>query len=95
MNVQAPDDSYQGLVPVQVLSPSGVASGTATLQATAPALFPIGVNGTSYAAAVGLDGLLIAPPGQIPGARAAKQGEISSFTERDSGIPHRISLRGN
>ena len=76
VNVQAPDDSYQGLVPVQVLSPSGVASGTATLQATAPALFPIGVNGTSYAAAVGLDGLLIAPPSQIPGARAAKQGEI-------------------
>lgn len=79
VNVQAPDDSWQGSVPVQVLSPSGLASGTATLQSAAPALFPVSVGGTNYAAAVGLDGLLIAPPSQIPGARTAKSGEVLEF----------------
>ena len=33
-------------------------------------------GGSTYAAAVGLDGLLIAPPSQIPGARLAKSAEI-------------------
>ena len=62
VNVQAPDDTYQGPVSVQVFSPSGLVSGSAMLQAAAPALFPISVSGTNYAAAVGADGLLIAPP---------------------------------
>jgi len=75
VNVQAPDDTYSGTVLVQVISPSGLTTGTANLQSIAPALFTVASGGSTYAAAVGLDGLLIAPPNQIPGARAAKSGE--------------------
>lgn len=75
LNFLVPDDTSQGTVGIQVRSPYGLATGTATLRRLAPALFPIGIGNVTYAAAVGLDGALIAPPGQILGARAAQPGE--------------------
>jgi uncharacterized protein (TIGR03437 family) len=75
LNVLAPDDAYQGTANVQVLSPYGVATSTANLQPLSPALFPVVAGDVTYAAAVGLDGLLIAPPAQIPGSRPARPGE--------------------
>jgi uncharacterized protein (TIGR03437 family) len=75
VNVQTPDDTYSGTALVQVITPAGLATGTANLQSIAPALFTVASGGSTYAAAVGLDGVLIGPPNQIPGARAAKSGE--------------------
>jgi len=75
LNVQAPDDITQGTVQVEVISPFGIAQGTATLAPVAPSIFPVVVGGVMYAAAVATDGTLLAAPGQIPGARAANPGE--------------------
>jgi uncharacterized protein (TIGR03437 family) len=75
LNVQAPDDTTQGTVAVQVVSPFGIAQGTATLASIAPSIFPVAFDGVVYAAAVAIDGTLLAAPGQIPGSRAANPGE--------------------
>jgi uncharacterized protein (TIGR03437 family) len=76
LNVQIPDYTASGSVGVEVDSPYGRATGTANVQFLAPAIFPVAVGNTTYAAAVGLDGVLIAPPEQIPGARLARPGEF-------------------
>jgi uncharacterized protein (TIGR03437 family) len=75
LNIQAPDDSAEGTVPVEVVAPAGIARGTATLAAAAPSLFTVTTGGLSYAAAVASDGALLIAPGQIPDARAAHAGE--------------------
>jgi uncharacterized protein (TIGR03437 family) len=75
LNVQAPDDTTQGTVAVQVISPFGIAQGTATLASIAPSIFPVVFDGVVYAAAVAIDGALLVAPGQIPGSRAANPGE--------------------
>ena len=75
LNVQAPDDTTQGTVQVEVISPFGTALGTASLASVAPSIFPVVVGAVMYAAAVAVDGTLLAAPGQIPGARAANPGE--------------------
>lgn len=76
LNVQVPDDTTQGTVAVQVITPSGIAQQTATLAPVAPSIFPVTVGGVNYAAAVAADGTLLAAPGQIAGSRAANPGEI-------------------
>ncbi len=75
LNVQVPDGGNYGNVVVKVSSPYGIASGTASVQPIAPALFTVPAGGVTYAAAVGADSLSIAPPEQIPGARLARPGE--------------------
>jgi uncharacterized protein (TIGR03437 family) len=75
LNVQAPDDSAQGQVSVEVSTPFGIARGSASLAALAPAVFSVPGKGISYAAAVSATGVVIAHPGDYPGARAAQPGE--------------------
>jgi len=75
LNVQVPDDTTQGTVTVEVITPSGIAQQTATLASIAPSIFPVTVGGVNYAAAVAADGTLLGVPGQIAGARAANPGE--------------------
>ncbi len=74
VNVLAPDDSYSGTVQIQAIGPSGIAAATVNLQPLTPAVFPVVVEGTTYAAAVGLDGVIIGPS-SLPGTRTAKSGE--------------------
>jgi uncharacterized protein (TIGR03437 family) len=76
LNVQVPDGGSYGTVNVQVDSPYGRATSTASVQPLAPALFTVLAGSVMHAAAVGVDGLPIGPPGQIPGARLAHPGEI-------------------
>jgi uncharacterized protein (TIGR03437 family) len=73
--VQAPDETTQGTVAVQVISPFGIAQGTATLASIAPSIFPVVFDGVVYAVAVAIDGARLVAPGQIPGSRAANPGE--------------------
>jgi uncharacterized protein (TIGR03437 family) len=75
LNVQIPDDTTQGTVNVVVTAPAGTATGKAQLAQLSPSLFTFSSGGVTYAAAVAADGTLLAPPGQIPGARAAQPGE--------------------
>jgi endoglucanase len=72
INVLAPDDSALGTVTVQVMSPSGTASSMVEKEAFSPAFFTFSNN---YAAAVHLNGTLVAPPGLFPAASPAKPGE--------------------
>jgi|GEM_PF-2259824 len=76
LNIQVPDRGSYGTVSVQVDGPYGRATGTASVQPLAPALFTVPVGNVTQAAAVGVDGLPIAPPEEIPGARFARSGEI-------------------
>jgi uncharacterized protein (TIGR03437 family) len=74
LNVQAPADTATGSVPVQVTSPLGTVSSTATLQSYAPGLFTQG----KYAAARHIDGTIVAPAGYLGGSvtsRPAVPGE--------------------
>jgi uncharacterized protein (TIGR03437 family) len=90
LNVQAPDDTAQGAVSVEVVSPSGIGRGTATLEPVAPSIFPVTAGGVVYAAAVSADGTPLAAPSQIPGARAANPGETILMFGTGFGdtIPH-------
>lgn len=76
LNIQVPDRGSYGTVSVQVDGPYGRATSTASVQPLAPALFTVPVGNVTQAAAVGVDGLPIAPPEEIPGARFARSGEI-------------------
>ncbi len=76
LNIQVPETGGYGTVGVQVDGPYGRATNTASVQPLAPALFTVPVGNLRHAAAVGVDGVLIAPPEQIPGARLAHPGEI-------------------
>jgi uncharacterized protein (TIGR03437 family) len=89
LNVQVPDLSDEATVSVVVTAPAGTVAGTAILKQLAPSLFTIPLNGTAYAAAVGLDGAYIGPPGQLPGGRAAGPGEVIEIfgTGFGPGIP--------
>jgi uncharacterized protein (TIGR03437 family) len=70
LNVQAPADTAIGTVPVQVSNLLGTASGTATLQSYAPALFT--VQGKYAAARHATDGVLVAPSGYFGSALASR-----------------------
>jgi uncharacterized protein (TIGR03437 family) len=76
LNVLAPSDSSitdGQSVPVKVTSPLGTATDTAVAQLTAPAMFKVDAQD---AAAINLDGTIVAPIGAFPGSHAAKPGDI-------------------
>ena len=84
LNVQAPTDSSLGTVSVVVNNPSGTANGVATLQAYAPAFFPLSqpaglaAGAPVYAAAVHTDKAYVVPTGYYGAgvaSRAAQPGE--------------------
>jgi uncharacterized protein (TIGR03437 family) len=75
LNVQAPDDTASAPVPVEIFTPGGILHGSAALAPLAPAIFQVAGKGITYAAAVALDGTLIAHPGDFAGARPAQPGE--------------------
>lgn len=74
INAIAPDDGTIGLVQVQVTTPQGVSyAGTVLKQQLSPAFFTYQSGGTSYVAAVHLDGTLVGSIG--PSSRPAVPGE--------------------
>jgi uncharacterized protein (TIGR03437 family) len=78
--VQAPDDTSTGSVQVEVTTSGGTATGTADLRTVSPGLFLAaqtgsGATGRSYPAAQ-VGGNLTGPSNLIPGALAARGGEI-------------------
>lgn len=75
LNVQPPDDTASGQVPLEVSTPLGIVRGSASLAPLSPAIFPISGSGITYAAAVSTQGVLIAHPQDYRGARAAEPGE--------------------
>jgi uncharacterized protein (TIGR03437 family) len=75
LNVQAPDDSTEGQVSVEISTPFGIARGSASLTALAPAVFQRPGKAITYAAAVSTAGVSIAHPGDYAGARPAQPGE--------------------
>ncbi len=80
LNIQAPDDTAEGVVPVEVTTPAGVARGTVQLRRIAPAMFVRGL-GTArpIAAAVHLDGVPLGRPESETGTRAARPGDTVVF----------------
>jgi uncharacterized protein (TIGR03437 family) len=76
IDVQTPDGTTRGYVPVEVETPQGKAYSTVNMSTLSPALFTVGaLNGSQLVAAVALDGTYIADPTVIPGSRAAMPGE--------------------
>ena len=78
LNVLAPEDSAEGLVPVEVTTPDGRSDAVLVRkQKTAPALFTFSGQAARYAAAVFPDGVLVLATGLIDGvsARPAKPGD--------------------
>jgi uncharacterized protein (TIGR03437 family) len=78
LNVQVPDDTATGPVPVAVTTPQGTATTTTTMQTFSPGLFMYGAaNGRYVAAQHGADYSIVGPPGLYPGASSpAKPGEV-------------------
>jgi uncharacterized protein (TIGR03437 family) len=79
INVLAPDDTAIGPVSVVVTTSAGSASATAMLQKFAPSFFML--PGSSFPAAIHIDGTLIGPPGLIDGVttKPARPSEIVSI----------------
>jgi len=76
IDVQTPDGTTRGYVPVEVDTPQGKAYSTVNVSDVSPALFTVGaLNGDQLVAAVALDGAYIADPTVVPGSRGAKPGE--------------------
>lgn len=76
IDVQTPDGTARGYVPVEVETPQGNAYSTVNISNLSPALFTVGaLNGSQLVAAVALDGTYIADPTVVPGSRGAKPGE--------------------
>ena len=76
LNVLAPSDSSitdGQSVPVKVMSPLGTATGTAVARLIAPAMFKVDAQD---AAAINLDGTIVAPIGAFPGSHPAKPGDV-------------------
>jgi len=78
LNVQVPDDTATGPVPVAVTTPQGTATATVTMQTVSPGLFMYqAANGRYVAAQHGVDYSIVGPPGLYPGASSpAKPGEV-------------------
>jgi len=75
INALAPDDDTIGQVQVQVTTPQGASyPGVVLKQKLSPAFFTYQSGGTSYVAAVHLDGTLVGPAG--PSSRPAAPGEV-------------------
>jgi uncharacterized protein (TIGR03437 family) len=76
IDIQIPDGTTRGYVPVEVETPQGDAYSTVNISDLSPALFTVGaLNGSQLVAAVALDGTYIADPTVVPGSRGAMPGE--------------------
>jgi len=77
LNVQVPDDTATGPVPVAVTTPQGTATATTTMQTVSPGLFMYDAANRRYVAAQHADYSIVGPPGLYPGASSpAKPGEV-------------------
>ena len=77
LNVQVPDDTATGPVPVAVTTPQGTATFTTTMQTFSPGLFMYQAANARYVAAQHADYSIVGPPGLYPGASSpAKPGEV-------------------
>jgi uncharacterized protein (TIGR03437 family) len=77
LNVQVPDDTATGPVPVTVTTPQGTATTTVTMQTVSPGLFMYDAANRRYVAAQHADYSIVGPPGLYPGASSpAKPGEV-------------------
>ena len=71
IDVQTPDGSAWGYVPVEVETPQGNAYSTVNISNLSPALFTVGaLNGSQLAAAVASGGTYIADSTAVPGITA-------------------------
>ena len=75
LNILMPDGDYTGPVPIEVSLGDSTTSTSVTVAPAAPALFASAANGHTYAAIVDVGGIAIGPE-SMPGARAAKPGEV-------------------
>jgi uncharacterized protein (TIGR03437 family) len=76
LNVQLPDTTLGAAVPVQITSPRGSATSTATIQQVAPALFLFDAASRRYAAAQhGSNYSAVGMVGLYPGSTPARPGE--------------------
>jgi uncharacterized protein (TIGR03437 family) len=77
LNVQVPDDTATGPVPVAVTTPQGTATFTTTMQTVSPGLFMYPAANARYVAAQHADYSIVGPPGLYPGASSpAKPGDV-------------------
>jgi uncharacterized protein (TIGR03437 family) len=77
LNVQVPDDTATGPVPVAVTTPQGTATFTTTMQTVSPGLFMYPAANARYVAAQHADYSIVGPPGLYPGASSpAKPSEV-------------------
>jgi uncharacterized protein (TIGR03437 family) len=77
LNVQVPDDTATGPVPVVVTTPQGTATATVPMQTVSPGLFMYDAANRRYVAAQHADYSIVGPPGLYPGASSpAKPGEV-------------------
>jgi uncharacterized protein (TIGR03437 family) len=77
LNVQVPDDTATGPVPVAVTTSQGTATFTTTMQTFSPGLFMYQAANARYVAAQHADYSIVGPPGLYPGASSpAKPGEV-------------------
>jgi uncharacterized protein (TIGR03437 family) len=77
LNVQVPDDTATGPVPVVVTTPQGTATATVPMQTVSPGLFMYQAANARYVAAQHADYSIVGPPGLYPGASSpAKPGEV-------------------
>jgi uncharacterized protein (TIGR03437 family) len=77
LNVQVPDDTAIGPVPVAVTTPQGTATFTTTMQTFSPGVFMYQAANARYVAAQHADYSIVGPPGLYPGASSpAKPGEV-------------------
>jgi uncharacterized protein (TIGR03437 family) len=77
LNVQVPDDTATGPVPVVVTTPQGTATINVPMQTVSPGLFMYQAANGRYVAAQHADYSIVGPPGLYPGASSpAKPGEV-------------------
>jgi uncharacterized protein (TIGR03437 family) len=77
LNVQVPDDTATGPVPVVVTTPQGTATINVPMQTVSPGLFMYQAANARYVAAQHADYSIVGPPGLYPGASSpAKPGEV-------------------
>jgi len=82
INALAPDDSYQGIVPVVVSNVDGMSNSFSVVKKLAlPAIFSYSGGGVRYAAATHPDGVLVAPAGLFPSSsgRPVERGSTISL----------------
>ena len=77
LNVQVPDDTATGPVPVVVTTPQGTAAATVTMQTVSPGLFMYQAANARYVAAQHANYSIVGPPDLYPGASSpAKPSEV-------------------